>query len=41
VFENVLITNETKDQIIEIVIWGFVLAIIVGVLTFVLRSLRS
>ncbi|GAG70506.1 unnamed protein product [marine sediment metagenome] len=40
-FENVLITNETKDQIIEIVIWGFVLAIIVGVLTFVLRSLRS
>lgn len=40
-FENVLISNDTKDQIIEIVIWGFVLAIIVGVLTFVLRSLRG
>lgn len=40
-FENVLISNDTKDDIIDIVVWGFVLAVIVGVLTYVLRSLRG
>ena len=41
VFENVLISNETKDDVIEIVVWGFVLAVIVGVLTYVLRALKG
>jgi hypothetical protein len=41
VFENVLISNETKDDVIEIVVWGFVLAVIVGVLTYVIRALNG
>ena len=40
-FENVLISNDTKDEVIEIVVWGFVLAVIVGVLSYVIRSLRG
>ena len=40
-FENVLISNETKDDVIEIVVWGFVLAVIVGVLSYVIRSLQG
>jgi len=39
--ENALIDNTTKDDIIDVVVWGFVLAIIVGVLAFVLRSFRG
>ncbi|GAG73241.1 unnamed protein product [marine sediment metagenome] len=41
VYENVLISNETKDDVIEIVVWGFVLAVIVGVLSYVIRSLQG
>ena len=40
-FENVLLSTETKDAVIEIVVWGFVLAVIVGVLTYVLRALKG
>jgi len=41
VFENTLIDNTTKTDIIDIVVWGFVLAVIVGVLGYVIRSLRG
>lgn len=40
-FENTLIDNTTKTDIIDIVVWGFVLAVIVGVLGYVIRSLRG
>ena len=40
-FENVLVDNTTKADIIDVVVWGFVLAVIVGVLTYVVRSLRG
>ena len=40
-FENVLIDNTTKADIIDVVVWGFVLAVIVGVLTYVIKSLRG
>ena len=40
-FENVLVDNTTKADIIDVVVWGFVLAVIVGVLTYVIRSLRG
>jgi len=39
--ENALIDNSTKDDILDVVVWGFVLAIIVGVLAFVLASFRK
>lgn len=35
-----LIDNDTQDDIIEIVIFGFTLAIIVGVLGFVIGRFR-
>jgi hypothetical protein len=40
-YENTLIDNTTKTDIIDIVVWGFVLAVIVGVLGYVIRSLRG
>ena len=35
-----MVTEETKTDIIDIVVWGFVLAIIVAVLSFVTTNLR-
>lgn len=31
-----LLDNETKDEIIDLVVWGAVLAIVVGVMGYVL-----
>jgi hypothetical protein len=39
IFEQTLIDNTTKADILDIVVWGFVLAVIVGVLGYVIRSL--
>jgi hypothetical protein len=36
-----LIDNDTQDDIIEVVIFGFTLAIIVGVLGYVIGRFRS
>jgi len=40
-FVNTLIDNTTKTDIVDVVVWGFVLAVIVGVLGYVIRALKG
>jgi len=41
IFVEALINQTTKDDIIDILVWGFVLIIIISVLGYVIKKLRA